>query len=69
MNGRQVVVEEMLVIDLIERKVLHDLFHVEKLHDEDAIPLETFPNSVGDGVQFFEMKKHSRGVDHIELAI
>jgi hypothetical protein len=69
LNGRQVVVEEMLVIDLIERKVLYDLFHVEKLHYEDAIPLETFPNAVGDGVQLLEMKKHTRCADHIELAI
>src|SRR5438094_335872 len=65
----EIVVKKMLMIDLVEGEVLDDLLHVQELNDEDAIIPETLANSVRDRMQFFQMEKHSRGIDHIELAI
>src|SRR5207244_5745064 len=53
------VVEQMLVVDLIEREVLDDLFHVKELDDKNAVVLKTLANSIGDGMQFLEMEEHA----------
>src|SRR5215470_7789652 len=66
LNRVQVVVEKMLVMDLIESQVLDDLLHVEKLDNKHAIFSKAFPDAFGNRVQFFKMKKHTGGVDHIE---
>jgi len=57
----------MLVIDLVESEVFDDPFHVKELNDEDSIVLETFPNALGDGMQFFKVEEHTGGVDEVEL--
>ena len=64
-----VVVQQMLVIDLVERQVLHDLLHIQKLHDEDSIVLQALANAFGDRMQFFEMEENSSRVNDIEFSI
>ena len=59
----------MLVIDLVERQVLHDLLHIQKLHDEDSIVLQALANAFGDRMQFFEMEENSSRVNDIEFSI
>ena len=65
----EIVVKQMLVIDLVERDVLHDLLHVEKLHDEHSVILQALADAFGDGMQFFEMEENSGTIDDIEFLI
>src|SRR2546423_9480068 len=65
----EIVVKQVLVVDLIERQILDDLFHVEKLDHKDAVVLETLSNPISHGMQFLEMEKHAGGIDQVELSI
>jgi hypothetical protein len=69
LDRRQVVVQKMLVIDLIEGQVLDDLLHVEKLHDKHAVALQAFSNAFRYRMQLLEMKKDTRSIDEIELPV
>src|SRR3954470_17973142 len=66
LDGFQIVVEQMLVVDLVESQVRDDLFHVEKLDDKNAVWLEAVSNTIGDRMQFLEMEEDAGSVDDIE---
>ena len=65
----EVVVQQMLVINLVEGQVLHDLLHIQELHDEHAVVRQALANAVGNRVQFLKVKEHAGGVDHVELPV
>ena len=58
----------MLVIDLVEREVLDDLLHIEKLNNEYTVTGEAFADTFSDGVQLLEMEENTGRVDHVEPA-
>src|ERR1035441_4435169 len=58
----------MLMVNLIEGNILHYALHIEELNDEDPVLLESLPNPLGNGVEFFQMEEDAGGVDQIELA-
>ena len=64
----EVVVEQMFVINLIERHVFDNALHVEKLHHENAVIGQDGTNPVGHGMKLFEMEEDARGIDDLELS-
>src|ERR1700687_4580653 len=63
----QRVVQEVLMVNLVERRILHDAPHVEKLDDEYSVPAQRLANRVADRVKFLEMKEDSGCIDRVEL--
>ena len=53
----------MLVIDLIERGVLHHAAEIDRLHDEYAVGAEQRGDAAHHAVQFLEMEEHAGGGD------
>ncbi len=66
LNSLKRIVEQMLMINLIERQILHDAFHIEKLHDENAIRFQTPLDGLADGMQLLEMKENAGSVADIK---
>lgn len=68
LNGFEVVVQKMLVINLIESQIFDDLLHVKELDDKHAVVFQRAADAFGDGMQFLEMEEDPGSIDHIELS-
>ena len=64
----EIVVEQVLVIDLIERQILDDPLHVEELHDKHAIVAQGGSDAVGDGMKLFQVKEDAGRIDRVKLS-
>ena len=57
----------MLMLNLIERLVFHDAFHIQKLYDEHAIIFQPSLDALADRMQFLEVKEDSGSIDDVVL--
>src|SRR5581483_1155568 len=68
-DGREVIVEKVLVVDLIESEILYDPLHVEKLYDEYAVLVQCLAYGIRDGVQLLQVKEDAGSIDNVEFPV
>ena len=66
LEGAERVIQQVLVIDLIERQVVENALHVEELDHEHAVVREAETDAVGHGMELLQVEEDTRGVDDVE---
>src|SRR6266478_3670302 len=66
-NRFEGVIQQVFVVNLVERQILHDALHVQELYDEYPSLSKHIANRFADRVKLLEMKEDPGGVDCVEL--